>query len=246
MPGCPNHDAASSRHDWDDATRITIALNYLQHSKQEPPMDVHAPHEPVHTWRDFAIHLTIVTIGLFIALSLEALVEHIHNVHLVHEARENIRIELEANHKAAQDDLNLLAKNIQNQQNNIDTIHTLQAHPDAHHLSVNNSMDFESLSDAAWRTARDTGALGFMPYNEVQRYSDLYMLSSLVNQNAIETGKADFLSEVPFEMGIDPSHLPAEEYTHLLHDNAAVKIQLSTLKQFVQQYDAQCLDVLKH
>ena len=38
-------------------------------------MDVHAPHEPINTWRDFALHLIIVTIGLLIALSLEALVE---------------------------------------------------------------------------------------------------------------------------------------------------------------------------
>ena len=209
-------------------------------------MDVHAPHEPVHTWRDFAIHLTIVTIGLFIALSLEALVEHIHNVHLVREARENIRIELEANHKAAQDDLNLLQKNIELQKANIRTIHTLQSNPTAKHLTVTNSMNFNSLSDAAWRTARDTGALGFMPYAEVQRYSDLYMLEDLVNTNAIETGKADFIAAAPFDMGIDPSKLPTEEYTRLLRDNATVEISLYTLRQFVQQYDNQCLDVLKH
>lgn len=64
-------------------------------------MDIHAPQEPVHSWRDFFTHLTIVTIGLFIALMLEAAVEAMHHRHLVHEARDNIRTELQLNHQAA-------------------------------------------------------------------------------------------------------------------------------------------------
>ena len=75
-------------------------------------MDVHAPHEPIHTWRDIALHLGIVTVGLFIALSLEAFVEHLHNRHLVAEARANIREELESNHQAAQRDLVYLQQDI--------------------------------------------------------------------------------------------------------------------------------------
>ena len=142
-------------------------------------MDVHAPHQPVHTWRDFAIHLTIVTIGLFIALSLEALVEHAHHRHLVREARENIRHELEENHQAAQDDLKLLTKNIEQQKTNISRIHQLQNGSQAFQGPIGNTMNFEPPSDAAWRTARETGALGYMPYDEVQQYSILYMLSDL-------------------------------------------------------------------
>jgi len=30
-------------------------------------LDVHAPHETVHTWKDFFIHLTTFVIGLLIA-----------------------------------------------------------------------------------------------------------------------------------------------------------------------------------
>ena len=37
-------------------------------------MDVHAPHEPIHTWRDFFIHLITITVGLLIAISLEGMV----------------------------------------------------------------------------------------------------------------------------------------------------------------------------
>lgn len=35
-------------------------------------MEVHPPHEPIHSWRDFLLHLLTITIGLLIALGLEA------------------------------------------------------------------------------------------------------------------------------------------------------------------------------
>ena len=207
-------------------------------------MDVHAPLEPIHSWRDIALHLGIVTVGLFIALMLEGLVEHIHNHHLVVQARANIRQELEDNHESAQQDLVLLQKNIDLERANIQAIHNLQEHPDFHG-SVRNTMSFNSLEDAAWRTARDTGALSFMPYDEVQRYSDVYMLEDFISKQVILIAENDFLAAAPFDMGIDPGHLPADEYARLLRDNAAVEIQLYTLKQSVQQFDDQCVADLK-
>jgi hypothetical protein len=42
-------------------------------------MDVHPPHLPIHTWKDFLLHLLTITIGLFIALTLEASIESIHH-----------------------------------------------------------------------------------------------------------------------------------------------------------------------
>jgi hypothetical protein len=208
-------------------------------------MDVHAPHEPVHTWRDFFTHLTIVTIGLFIALSLETFVEYLHHRHLVHEARENIRQEIEDNHKAAQKDLVLLQQNINTQKANIQKIHELMSHPKGFHGSIQNSMNFDSLSDAAWRTARDTGALGYMPYDEVQRYSDIYMMEDLVNTHAIRAGEQDFDAAASFEMGYDPENLPDAEYPRLLRKNASTQIAFTTLKQFVQQFDDSCVTELK-
>jgi hypothetical protein len=208
-------------------------------------MEIHSPDSPIHSWRDFAIHLVIITVGLFIALSLEGLVEYVHHRHLLHEARANIRHEIEVDHEAAQKDLVLLQKNIDLQKANIESIRRLQADPKNFHGSVINSMSFDSLDDAAWRTARDTGALSFMPYDEVQRYSDLYMLEDLVNQQAIAAGQKDFLAAAPFDMVQDPGSLPPAEFTQMLHDNAAVEIQLSTLKQFVQQFDNECVAELK-
>lgn len=208
-------------------------------------MDIHAPMEPIHSWRDIALHLGIITIGLLIALSLEGLVEHIHHRHLVAEARANIHQELEDNLQAAQKDLGLVQTNIETMQANIEAIHQLEKHPKDFHRSVRNSMSFDSIEDAAWRTARDTGALSYMPYDEVQRYSDIYMLGTLVNEKAISTGEQNFRAAAPFKMGYDVENMPPEVYTQMLRDNAATEIDLITLKQFVQQLDDQCTAELK-
>ena len=208
-------------------------------------MDVHAPMEPVHTWRDIALHLGIVTVGLFIALSLEAFVEHLHNRHLVAEARANIREELQINHEAAQDDIHRVQLTIDSLQANIATIHRLQTNPKDFHGSITNAMSFDSLNDAAWRTARDTGALSFMPYKEVQRYSDLYMLEDLVNQKAISAGEQSFHAQIPTLMGYDITDIPPAEVNQMLRDNAASEIDLIPLKQYLIQLDQQYVIELK-
>ena len=208
-------------------------------------MDVHAPHEPVHTWRDFATHLLIVTIGLFIALTLEAFVEYMHHRHLVHEARQNIRREIENNRDAAQKDLGYLKANMGRISNNIVTLHELEQNPTGHHYSVTNTMEFDDLSSAAWNTARDTGALGFMPYDEVQRYADLYTLSAFVDTRANATFQDNMLALSTFRMGIDPDKFTHEQFLEVLHANANISIELDTLSQIVAQYSKQCDDVLR-
>ncbi len=45
-------------------------------------MDVHAPHKPIHSIKEFLVHLLAITIGLLIALGLESSVEWVHHRHL--------------------------------------------------------------------------------------------------------------------------------------------------------------------
>ena len=60
-------------------------------------MDVHAPHQPLHTWKDFWIHLGTITIGLLIAISLEQSVEGLHHLHQRHQLEEDLRAEAAKN-----------------------------------------------------------------------------------------------------------------------------------------------------
>src|SRR5450631_2736025 len=60
-------------------------------------LDVHAPHEAVHGWRDFFIHLATITIGLLIALGLEGCVEWMHHRNLVKEVEVSLHNEIRNN-----------------------------------------------------------------------------------------------------------------------------------------------------
>jgi hypothetical protein len=59
-------------------------------------LDVHPPHHPTHTWRDFFIHIATIIVGLLIAIGLEQTVEALHRAHerrvlqtaLVHESEQ--------------------------------------------------------------------------------------------------------------------------------------------------------------
>src|ERR1700676_5732864 len=56
-------------------------------------MDVHPANQPLHTWKDFWIHLGTITAGLLIALGLEAGVERMHQLHQRHQLEEALRAE---------------------------------------------------------------------------------------------------------------------------------------------------------
>jgi hypothetical protein len=202
-------------------------------------MDVHPPNQPIHTKKDFFLHLFTITIGLFIALMLEAGVEWLHHRHIVREARENIRLEIELNHTTTQHDLNLLQQDIDRTHANIDAIHSLRAHPKKFDGSINFTMDFTSLDSAAWLSARDTGALGFMPYSEVQRDAGLYEQQRLVNEHATEILHRQTLAMAPVFMENDFTDLPPNQIETLLHDTAATLIDLGTLQLIVRRLDSE-------
>ncbi|MGP0056782.1 MAG: hypothetical protein ACLPQI_14620 [Steroidobacteraceae bacterium] len=66
------------------------------HSNPEisaPMLDVHAPYEPIHTWKSFVIHIATITIGLLIAIGLEQLVEYFHHRHQAASIAEKLKAE---------------------------------------------------------------------------------------------------------------------------------------------------------
>ena len=53
-------------------------------------LDVHAPHHRLDSVREFVVHILTITVGLLIALGLEASVENMHHRHQRREAEETI------------------------------------------------------------------------------------------------------------------------------------------------------------
>lgn len=141
-------------------------------------MDVHPPHGSVHTVKEFMIHLLAITIGLLIALGLEGSVEWVHHRHLARDARENIFQEIRANQQDVQRQLNALPA----EEKRLDEI--LSWADDVQHGRPHRPIgDFAwtsvLLSDSAWTATSTTGAIGFMDYDEVKRYSELYAIQKI-------------------------------------------------------------------
>src|SRR5438046_217126 len=65
-------------------------------------MEIHAPDKPILTIKETIVHLSIVTAGILIALSLEGALEWQHHRALVREARANIAVEIQDNRKELQ------------------------------------------------------------------------------------------------------------------------------------------------
>jgi hypothetical protein len=73
----------------------TQALRNLENSA--PMLDVHAPHESIHTWKSFFIHIATIVVGLFIAVGLEQTVEFFRHRHQHEVLEEQMNAVLQSN-----------------------------------------------------------------------------------------------------------------------------------------------------
>ena len=53
--------------------------------------EAHPPAGPVHTWKDFLVHIATITTGLLIAVGIEQTVEFVHHRHQTHLLEEQMR-----------------------------------------------------------------------------------------------------------------------------------------------------------
>lgn len=210
-------------------------------------LDVHPPHEPVHGIRDFLLHILTITIGLLIAISLEAGVEYMHHRHIVAEARENIRHEIETNHEQMAKNLKSMQEDQDRIGRNMDTIRSMREKPKGFQGHLEYTLSWSSFNDSAWRSARDMGALTYMPYQEVQDYADLYGQQQIVNDAAVKLFTNQSLVVAPMLMmkGKDPDSLPPEETLTMLRDTAKTSLSVEILQQIMQGLDHSYTEALK-
>jgi hypothetical protein len=226
-------------------TPIEAAENHALPSEEEIVMlDVHPPHAAAHSWRDIFIHLATITIGLFIALSLEGGVEWVHHRHLVAEARENIRTEITANQKLLAEDVKAIRADERQMQSDMDNLRALSENPKAHE-SITLAWSWSSLSGSAWQTARDTGALSYMPYEKVQGFADVYSQQDLVNEagRTLLRNQTQALIPLLIEKPSAPS-TPAQ-IDEALHRCAETYTQLQLIEDLIKGLDRNYTDALR-
>jgi hypothetical protein len=139
-------------------------------------LDVHPPHGKMHGFKDFLLHLLTITIGLLIALGLEGYAEHWRQRELKKDADTKLRQEIRDNSQ----EIGLVHNAITSEQANLKRIvEFMSARKNNQPYDTRQlRLDFTvgDLKTASWKTAAATGALGFMEYDQVQRYSAVYQL----------------------------------------------------------------------
>jgi hypothetical protein len=152
-------------------------------------IEVHPPHENVHTWRQFLIHIAAITIGLLIAIGLEQTVVYCHHRHQLQEARRELAAELEENRR-------ILAKNL-------DAVRKMKVDLDADMALLRTAQT--SLApigsklvygldniywpkDGTWQAVKQNGSLGLMAHDELHYYVYIYEDIAIIMEQLNELG----------------------------------------------------------
>lgn len=137
-------------------------------------LDIHAPHEPIHTWKTFFIHIAVIVIGLFIAVAIEQSVEALHRRHEVAALRKDLRAESSQ----------IAADAHESEATHLYELHWLQARiaqaQDAvwNHKPIgpgapNHMQRYSSPDIPIWRSAKASGRTALLTKGEVNAYAEI-------------------------------------------------------------------------
>jgi hypothetical protein len=137
-------------------------------------LEVHAPHEAVHSWKSFFIHIATIVVGLFIAVGLEQSVEALHRHHEVAALREDLRAEsrqvlADAGHSEAahRHELRWLTRRIAQAQDALRDHHPIGAR------ELNDMPGYASPDLPIWRSAKAAGRTALLAKGEVNAYAEI-------------------------------------------------------------------------
>lgn len=211
-------------------------------------MDVHPPHEPIRSWKDFLLHLLTITIGLLIALALEAGVEAIHHRHMVRDAHANLRREIAANHRLYSDNLRSLEADLGLLSQNIDQLRELRAGRPPQPFGLHWSFAWNSYGDSAWRSARDLGAVAYMEPRDDEEYSAIYGQQTFVNAAGAQILFDEAKAAAPqrtTKNHADPAELTPADVQAMMNSAAELAARLDQLKLTMRALDDAYVEALR-
>ncbi len=145
-------------------------------------IDVHSPDHGIHGVRDFFVHLLTITVGLLIALGLEASVEAMHHRHQRMEAEETIRREMQENRAKVQELQVGVVKAHTNMVGVLLFLMDRRANKPGDITGLSLEFHEEPLKNTGWQTASATGVLTYINYDKVQKYAGAYQEQRLFEE----------------------------------------------------------------
>ena len=150
-------------------------------------LDVHPPHAPTHTWRDFLIHIATIVIGLLIAIGLEQSVEYLHHRHQLKEAQEQFSVEGEKIQSNLATNLKGVATLEAELDRDLALLRTCPQSPDKQCLKLNyNYGTLYQMPTSVWDSAKQHDSLSLMDQDELNRLSYCYYMEGVINQQGAE------------------------------------------------------------
>jgi hypothetical protein len=178
-------------------------------------LDVHAPHDGIHTWGSFFVHVATICVGLLIAIGLEQTVEFFHHRHQLNESRESLRSEHEDNRRLMDYRLREFRRYNKVLQGNLADFIYLQQHPGTPIEKLPEPLSWSAIQigayTSAWSSAKLSNITALMSPGELHRYERVY--------ESLDTAQARYLAfrtalgeaRAYTTRDIDPAHLTPEQ-----------------------------------
>ena len=212
-------------------------------------MDVHPPHGPIRSLKDFTLHLLTITIGLLIALALEAAVQSLHHRHMVTEARANLRREIVENRKLYTQNLRSVQSQLVQLEQNIEQLRQLRAGKTPEHFDLQWNFGWNGFVESAWMSARDIGAVGYMRPEVIEEYSGLYRQQTFVNEAGVSIFFDQAKAAAPLltaKNSKDPKELSPGDIQAMLISAAELEGRVKTLQAIMKSLDIDYMAALQH
>jgi hypothetical protein len=132
------------------------------------------------TLREFAFQLATIIAGILIALWVDNLVEARRERALVRDAHAAIAREIADNLKALTEHMPSLDEHERSLRTGLRFADELRESGKTDVHTLNFGFQLPVLNRASWQSAERTGALGYMPFDDVKEYAELYELQDLV------------------------------------------------------------------
>jgi hypothetical protein len=159
-----------------------------------PMLDVPAPHQSVHTWRDFFIHIATISVGLLIAIGLEQTVEAIHHARERRELIANMRDEARQNLKSAQEAYDAYSARAAWLRESVDVVRRATSSNGIFDLTLPAAAPFPGNAAPllpAWSVAKTNGNAALLPEERAEVYERLSREANMLENAKDRLRKAD-------------------------------------------------------
>jgi len=149
-------------------------------------MEIHPPTKPIESVKDFLLHLSMITIGILIALGLEQAVEAWRHHELAVQAKESILNEIRDNKRELDRTQVGVRQNGDKMRHTLETVRLYLAHKPPAHGEMYILANVASLNSTSWTTATATGTLSYLGYADAQKFAGVYGVQALFERTQEE------------------------------------------------------------